>query len=277
MAIITISRGTKSGGLKLAQCLSARLGYKSISREVILEGAKKYNILEDDLARRLDEAPSLWQKFTRQHQRYLVFIRCALIDAVKEDNVVYHGYGGQFFLRGISHVMKIRLDAPLEDRIAIIMREEGMSYEEAKNYVANVDEQRFRWVKYTYGEDWRDPTLYDMSFCTSNLTIDSVCEIVSKAIDREEFQTTELSRQKLSDLSLESEVRAALAADDRTWNIPVSVKADNGTVTLNAMVKNDKSRSWITELVKQVKGLKECDVRIGLSTDPLSKGIYGHN
>ena len=46
MAIITISRGTKSGGEKLAKCLSERLGWPAISREVIVETASQYGVSE---------------------------------------------------------------------------------------------------------------------------------------------------------------------------------------------------------------------------------------
>ena len=42
MAIITISRGTMSGGKKLAELLCQRLGYQCISREIIVEAAEKY-------------------------------------------------------------------------------------------------------------------------------------------------------------------------------------------------------------------------------------------
>jgi cytidylate kinase len=277
VAIITISRGTKSGGLKLAERLSERLGYSCISREVIMEGARKYNIMEEDLLQRIDESPGLWQKFTRQHQRYLVYIQCALIDAVKQDNIIYHGYGGQMFLRGIKHVLKIRLDAALEDRIRIGMQEFALSYDEARDYIARVDEERTRWVRSVYGEQWHDPALYDMCFCTRNLTIDSICEIIALAVDRDEFKTTKNSARKLNDLSLECEVRAAFAADDVIWSHPVSVVADDGVVTLRGTVKTAKLRDQIAELVSQVKGVRGCNVEVGLSTDPLPKGSYGHD
>jgi hypothetical protein len=39
MSIITISRGTLSGGKMLAECLSRGLGYKCIDRDVLVEKA----------------------------------------------------------------------------------------------------------------------------------------------------------------------------------------------------------------------------------------------
>ena len=87
MSIISISRGTKSGGLELTDLLSKRLGYKTLSREeVINECAKKFNIVEEFLEVKLDKTPSLWQNFTNEYGRYICFIRCALLEAVKQDN-----------------------------------------------------------------------------------------------------------------------------------------------------------------------------------------------
>ncbi len=91
MAIITITRGLKSGGSALAHQLEKRLGYKCMSREVINSCARKYNIMEDDLHQKLTEAPSLWHRMTREHSRYLIYIKCALIEAAQQDNIIYHG------------------------------------------------------------------------------------------------------------------------------------------------------------------------------------------
>ena len=277
MAIITISRGTRSNGEALARRLSERLDYKCKSREVVLEGARKYNILAEELFKLLDESPNFWKKLTREHERYLIYVRCALIDAVKEDNVVYHGSAGQFFLRGISHVLRILLDAPLEDRVRAVMQESGRDNKEAADYLSRADSQRNRWFKLIFGEEWRDPSLYDLSFSTRNLSIDSICEITSLAVNRKEFHTTDESVQRLNNLSLECEIKAAFAADDYIWDLPVDIIANNGVVELRGMVKDKKQRDSLAETAAQVKGVTDCRVLINLSTDRLTRGIYGHD
>jgi len=277
MAIITISRGSKSGGEKLAHCLSERLGYGVISHEVILEGARKYNILEEELLNRLKESPNFWRKFTMEHRRYLILVQCALLDAVKQDNIVYHGYAGQVFLRDIHHVLKTRLDAPIEERMKIVMQEQQLDANGAREFIINIDEQRRRWVKWAYGEEWRDPELYDMTFYTGNMTIDTICEIIALTVKRDEFRTTDASARRLSDISMECEVKAAFASDDKLWRLPVTVTASGGTVTLKGAVKNAKLRDMLVELASQVKGVAECKANLNLLSGKLDKGIYGHN
>ena len=34
-----------------------------------------------------------------------------------KDNVVYHGLAGQFLVAGVSHVLKVRIMAEMEDRV----------------------------------------------------------------------------------------------------------------------------------------------------------------
>jgi hypothetical protein len=46
MPIITISRGTFTGGKKLAGCLSELLKYPCISREVLAEAGEQYGVPE---------------------------------------------------------------------------------------------------------------------------------------------------------------------------------------------------------------------------------------
>jgi cytidylate kinase len=64
MAIITISRGSFSGGQGLAECITEKLGYRCISREVLVEAAREYGVPLDKLSKALDEAPGLLERFT---------------------------------------------------------------------------------------------------------------------------------------------------------------------------------------------------------------------
>ena len=172
MSIITISRGTRSGGMDLADCLSKRLGYKQLSREeVIAESAKKYNIIENFLSDKLAKAPNLWQKFTNKHKRYMIFIQCALLDIIKDDNFIYHGYAGQLLLKGLPHVLKIRIEAPMEYRIKAVKSEFNYDDSQTIAYIQKVDQERERWVKMLYNENWHDPSIYDMCMNMQNMSM----------------------------------------------------------------------------------------------------------
>jgi two-component system, OmpR family, response regulator CpxR len=276
MAVITISRGIKSGGGELAGLLAKRLGYETIDREVIDECSRKYNIVDSDLLEELEATPGLWQRMTREHGRQLIYIKCALLDIIKRDNVIYYGQAGQLFLAGISNVLKLRLETPREERIQAVMNELKKNRDEAVEYIDNVDKHRSRWVKMLYDEDWYDPSLYDLVINSQNMSHDTICDLVVLAVESDGFKTSEKSTRRLNNLSLECEVKAAIASDDKVWEQPITVTCDEGIVTLRGMVKNKDMKARIAETASQVKGVNSCDVQITLASDPISKGKYGH-
>lgn len=277
MAIITITRGVQSGGRELARKLEEKLGYNCLSREVISQCARKYNIVESELYNKLMEAPRLWKRITQEHHRYLIYIQCSLIEAAKQDNIIYHGYAGQLFLRNVHHALRIRLETPLEARIEAEMREYGKSSDAANDYIIKQDEQRNRWMNFLYGKDWHDPSFYDLTINLQDISIDTVCSMVELLVNSDDFKTTAASKDNLNNLSLECEVRAALASDDDLWNQEISVRAQNSVVTLHGMASNARQRDAFVDIVKQVKGVKECVSHLSLATDPLRGGIYGHD
>jgi cytidylate kinase len=272
MSIITISRGTKSGGLELADCLSNRLGYKQLSREaVIAESAKKYNFMEKFLLDKLERAPNLWQKFTNEHRRYIIFIQCALLNFIKEDNLIYHGYAGQMLLKGLPHVLKLRVEAPIEYRIKPVKAEFNYTDEQAIAYIEKVDQQRKRWVKMLYNEDWYNPSLYDMCLNLQNMSMETICNMVAVAIEQKDFRSSEKSQKLLENMSLECEVNAAMRSDDKIWGShEVIVSAHDGVITLKGSAKNKELRDLILDTAAKVKGVKKCKSEISLLSDSIS-------
>ena len=116
MSIVTISRGSYSKGKEVAEKVAQRLGYECIAREVLLDTSEHFNIPEIKLVRALHDAPSVLERFTYGKEKYLTFLESVFLEHVQKDNVVYHGLAGHYFLKGISHVLKIRIMSDLEDR-----------------------------------------------------------------------------------------------------------------------------------------------------------------
>ena len=117
MPIITISRGTESGGARLAESLKDRLGLKVISREVVVEAARRYEVGEHDLFSSLQSPPGFWDKEAKKRQQFILAVQATLAGMVEDDDVVYHGLSGQLLLRKLPNVLKVRLIAPKEDRV----------------------------------------------------------------------------------------------------------------------------------------------------------------
>jgi hypothetical protein len=59
MAIITISRGSYSHGKEIAEKVAKKLNYDIISREVLIEASRQFNVPEVKLLHAIKDAPSL--------------------------------------------------------------------------------------------------------------------------------------------------------------------------------------------------------------------------
>ena len=190
MSIITISRGSYSRGKEVAEKLAQALGYECLSRDILLEASERFNIPEIRLIRAIHDAPSILQRFTYGKEQYVAYIRAALLRHVQKDNVVYHGLAGHFLLRGIPHVLKVRIIADLEDRVAEEMKRENISAAEARRILLKDDEERRKWSLKIYGTDTWDPSLYDLLIHIKSVTVDDAVDIIKCAVKGSCFQST---------------------------------------------------------------------------------------
>jgi cytidylate kinase len=257
MAIITISRGSASGGIFLAQGLAEKTGFKLVSREDIIQSASKYGVSAEKLQEALLKPPSFWDRFRHERRRYLCFVQEALCEKAKEDNIIYHGNAGYILLRGISHVLCTHVVAPLSYRIEKLMSRENMLREDAIVYIEKMDRHRKDWCRFLYDVDWLDPNMYDLMINLKTLDIKGAVDIVAAMADRQEFQATDESRKAMENLLLSSRVRSALATDQRTASIELEVNANIGTVYLKGRVRPSSVVNSIIEVIGNVEGVQE--------------------
>jgi len=210
MSVIIISRGCYHRGSEVALKAAAALGYKCISREVLLEASKLFDIPELKLTHAIQDAPSLLDRFGRDKKKYVAYIRTALLREVQRGNVVYHGFAGHFFLQGIPSVLKVRIFADLEERVKDEMNREAVSAEKARQTVVKDDEERRKWALSLYGMDTADPALYDMLLHIGALTVDDAARTIAETARLPSFQTSPESKRLLNDRVLASQVEALL-------------------------------------------------------------------
>ena len=107
MAVITVSRGSFSHGKSIAEKVARKLGYSCVSREILLEASKEFNIPEMKLTNALKESPSIIDRIILYRKdKYIAFIQAAILKYFKKDNVIYHGNAGHFFAKDVPHVAR---------------------------------------------------------------------------------------------------------------------------------------------------------------------------
>lgn len=264
MSIIAISRGTFSGGEAVAQAIAERLGYRCVSREVVVEASADYGVSADEITRAMDVRPPLWRRLAGQREAYLTLVRATLCRHAVNGNLVYHGHLGHLFLPGISHVIAVRVIADMTYRVQAAMSQQKLSREEAIAYIQRVDRERRLWTRFLFAVDWDDPRLYDMVVSLSHTTVATACEAVALFAGSPEFQPSPASLRAMQNLTLRSQVAAVLLTDPRTKDAHLEVFADQGAITIVGTTQSSLIVDAVPRVAWQVNGVKEVISRVRL-------------
>ena len=259
MSIIIISRGVHYKGEEVAEKTAQRLGFPCISHDIVVEASQKFNVPEAKLKKAMEKAPGLLERLGFEKEKHISYIHSVLLNRLKEDNIIYHGQAGHFFVKDISHALAVRILVDIKDRVNYCMEMEGVSEPKAYEILKKRDEEREKWGQYLYGLNESDPNLYDVVINIRKLSVDDAAEMICTAIGFQKFKTTPQSQQTMEDLALAAEIRAVLMSE----KYPMEVKAQNGIVTVKieaSVYQETDLTEKVEKLCKSVNGVKEIRV-----------------
>lgn len=167
--VITISREKGAGGRPVADILQQRLGdpWKIYDQETMEQIAKNpemkqffFNNIKAASENDIDEVikKALGERFFQLDPYYQNLMQ--LIAAIGlRGNAIIVGRGANFLFPG---ALKIRLIAPVDQRVAWVVKYEYTSEEEAKKSIEESDMQRHAFIHNVFGHDQRLLHNYDL-------------------------------------------------------------------------------------------------------------------
>jgi cytidylate kinase len=263
MAIITISHEMGAGGPEIGMAVAERLGYHYVDQELISDAARRYGLLEEKLTHLDESKPSLFERLDTETHRYITVIQTALFEFAEQDNVILMGRSGQWLLRGIPHVLRVRVKAPFELRVRRAIKRLTGQMREAVNprtvteMVRKDDTEKSSRFRYLYDVDINDASLYELILNTERLSVETAVELLAAATRRADFATTEGGKQIVADRALASRVQVALATHPETRKYRITVEAEQGVVTLEGTAAMDQA----VEVARSVKGVRDVKTR----------------
>ena len=261
MAVVTISRGSFTGGKTLAECLAQKLSFRCVDRDVIVERAAASGVAQEELLEALLKPPTFLERFQHKRYIYLALIQAALAEEARTGKVVYHGNAGHLLLKGPGPILRVRIIAPLDFRLAMVRDRLKISEKEALDYIQKVDQDRKKWTQFLYGVDWADPSLYDMVISLERMNISEACDLLSAAIKQLKcFEFTTECQNAMDDLALASRVRATLAIDSSTSHLEVEVEASDGLVRVRGKVPTPGELDNVRQVAQAVPGVGRVDL-----------------
>ena len=257
MAVITISHQMGAGGPEIGMKLGQKLGFRYVDQELVLDVARRYGVAEDKLSHLDESKPTLFERFDTETRYYITILQTSLLDFAELDNAVLMGRGGQWLLRGIPHILRVRVIAPFDLRVkrwikrTAEMTGETPTQRAAADFVRRDDAEKSGRMRYLYEVDLADPMLYDLTVSTERLNYDAVVEMIQTSVSRPEMTTTDAARRTVASRALASRVQVALAINADTRRYRISVEADDGVVTLEGTGALER----VVEVARDVPGV----------------------
>lgn len=229
MSLIVISRGSESDGEKVAGKLALKLGYRSICRESVLKELVDGDGPRAELFRAAEQGPLALDRMKNGKEKYLAYIRQALLERLEEDNAVYHGFAAHAFFQGVSHAIKVRINPESDRQFSGERGQEGSSAQQVLKSLRQKKATHLNWYRYLHGIDLTDPFQYDLVISLHTMTVEEAVEVIAEAAQRACFQPTGDSGNRVRMLCLAARVQALLAEETPFVNVAV----EDGDITLS--------------------------------------------
>lgn len=263
MAILFISRGTVSGVQVLVDCLREHTGVKCLCREDLVKQISRYGNWATTVVEQISKATTAYEHFSRIRRPYIVLMRQALLEKIRDDNVLYHGFSGHLLVPRLNHFVRIRINAPLNLRIPMTMERLKCDEEYARKYIQESDDNQVRWARFMYGHDIRDPALYDLNINLGHLTVKEICGILEHILLEDDLRVSEGSKSRVEQLFLAANVESALVVEPRTRELEISCKVKDDSIHLDGPYLKDADLDVVKEIARAIDSKRKIEYTPG--------------
>ena len=186
--IITIGREYGSGGRLIAKQLSEEMGITFYDKQLITEVAKKTGFSENFIRDTEHQRPTnsfLYDLYTTVATPSVpdqVFIAQAKVikEAAARESCVIVGRCADYILREEPHVLKVFVNAPIDQRIRRAREEYGVTEPNLESYVIRQDKARASYYNYFATGRWGQSREYDLCV-NSRIGINAAVKVIRAA------------------------------------------------------------------------------------------------
>ena len=166
--VITINRELGSGGRTVGRKLAEKLGVEFCDKLVVKGLQKEYNLSVEEIERQKGESSSWWTEVKRA-----LNVAPGMVGSV--------GYAEAMNRNHPNH-LNILIQASMPFRVERVMRKQGLSEDEARETIDQVDEMRENYVKKFTDTSRYDTRNYDLVMTADGKTEDELVADILKFI-----------------------------------------------------------------------------------------------
>jgi cytidylate kinase len=192
---VAISREAGANGSAVGHLLGERLGWPVYDYELVERIAGDMG-LRSELLESVDEKHMSWleecvesfsSKRSVTESAYVRHLVQTLITLALHGECILVGRGANV-VAPPETTLRVRLVAPLRERIATVQKRRNLSFEEAQRWVEKTDHARAVFIKDHFHKQVDDPQLHDLVLNTSRFSLEACAEIIIDALHRMESQ-----------------------------------------------------------------------------------------
>ena len=126
MTVIAMTREIGSLGNEVAARVAKRLGLKIVRSEVAASNvARRLGVAESSVTRYLDGSASLLERWQIDRRKLFHYASEEILGLAQRGNVLIKGWGAATMLRDLPQVINVRVCAPMDFRVRIMMERQG--------------------------------------------------------------------------------------------------------------------------------------------------------
>jgi len=255
MAILTISRQLGSGSREVRQSIVSWLDYQPIDKDTLLHEIRPLGKNWERWAEELDRAcPSIWEKYDWSFRGFGALVQRILLNYALKDNVCLTGRGANFLLENIANSFRIRVVAPMDQRIKRIVERESVNQETAKWIADKADRDSAGFVLALYGKNINDPKYYDAVLDSGTQSVEHIAVQVKETLLSRDSLKTEHSQKILKMRYIAAAIKAAIFTEPRLYLPTLDVKSSETELVLQGVVHNPTQHRLVEETAQKIAG-----------------------
>jgi cytidylate kinase len=212
MTVIAMTREIGCLGTEVAAGVAKQSGLEIVRSEVAANNvARRLGVAESAVTHYLDGSASLLERWRIDRRKLFHFAAEEILRLAQRGNVLIKGWGAATLLRDVPQVISVRVCAPMDFRVRVIMERLGRNDADAlREEIERFDAARARTLRAYFNVEEEDARLYHIMLDTERLSVDACVNAVCKLAEGPRFRDTFTSRSALSNKLLEAKISSAL-------------------------------------------------------------------
>jgi len=192
-----------SGGTYIGYLAAKELGFRYLDREILMQAARQLEVEPEMLEKYDGKSASMLEKIINPfcfgtpeiigapiikkpvYDKDLFAMESKIIKQIADQcSAVIVGRGGFYILKDRPDTIHVFIHAPLDYRVARIMKAQKIDKQKAKTVIQESDRQRVKFIREMEGIEWTDARNFHLSLDSSMVGLPATVEIITSLVKK---------------------------------------------------------------------------------------------